>query len=351
MLMNVFGENLFCFDKNSLLEDIFSLDYPESHDSVQYFDNDYAYGRNHMNSGKQHMLLQQFMKKKIEPRGKFVDPKIVYLDPFRTFAPSVDIQKLEGPTSNKSDDSMDDQAKNNANVVEVRPSPSDYRGTASHFSGPEPLWNERGLLLDRTPKNLDDYSDRNEEERLSLKYSHTANTAPIVNKDDDYSWIGASDEGYDVDMEDVEDKKSKKRKFSDACLSEVEIPDGFKLPASKSPIMEAMSYCAINKWGIEIHECKDDSDGSPASVIFKITDFEVYYRYSSTICSKQNPTEDIGSRVKSLRRWFTNFPKKRERKDNPQFLLEVKPDVAKKVYSMIEKYKCLVNVKKRRRLK
>jgi hypothetical protein len=131
----------------------------------------------------------------------------------------------------------------------------------------------------------------------------------------------------------------------------VDLPHGFKLPASKSPIMEAMAYCAIKKWGIEILDCKDKTEDSPAIVVFKVLDFEMYYKYSCMICSKQNPTEDIGSRVKSLRRWFTNFPKKRDRKENPQFILEVKPEVAKKVYDMIEKYRCFVNVKKRRRVK
>jgi len=141
-----------------------------------------------------------------------------------------------------------------------------------------------------------------------------------------------------------------KRKHNEIECGLDELPIGFKLPASKSPIMEAMSFCAIKGWGIELQSCKDEND-TPASVVFKVTDFDKYYKYSSAICSKQNPTEDIGSRVKSLRRWFTNFPKKRDRKENPQFLLEVKADVAKKVYDMIEKYKCFVNVQKRRRMK
>jgi len=140
----------------------------------------------------------------------------------------------------------------------------------------------------------------------------------------------------------------KKRKYDD--LNEEEIPYGFKLPASKSPIMEALAYCAINKWGIEIIQCEDQNDESTAKVVFHVIDFEVYYKYSSAICSKQNPTEDIGSRVKSLRRWFVNFPKKRDRKDLTNFSLEVKSEVAKKVYEMIEKYKCEIkgNFKRRR---
>jgi len=149
--------------------------------------------------------------------------------------------------------------------------------------------------------------------------------------------------------DDKETINERKRKFEDENDFD-DIPlGGWKLPASKSPIMEAMAFCAIKRWGIEIIQCQDQTDESPAKVVFRVLDFELYYKYSCAICSKQNPTEDLGSRVKSLRRWFVNFPKKRDRRENPQFSLEVKADVAKKVYEMIEKYKCQINVKKRRR--
>jgi len=145
-----------------------------------------------------------------------------------------------------------------------------------------------------------------------------------------------------------DDGGDRKRKFQED-IEDDDIPTGFKLPASKSPIMEAMAYCAIKKWGIEIVQFSDSTEESPAKVFFRVIDFEQYYKYSCLICSKQNPTEDIGSRVKSLRRWFVNFPKKRDRRENPQFTLEVKPEVSKKVYEMIEKYKCQISVMKRRR--
>jgi len=149
--------------------------------------------------------------------------------------------------------------------------------------------------------------------------------------------------------EDKETMNERKRKLEEENDFD-DIPmGGWKLPASKSPIMEAMAFCAIKRWGIEILQCQDQTDDAPAKVVFRVLDFELYYKYSCAICSKQNPTEDLGSRVKSLRRWFVNFPKKRDRRENPNFSLEVKPDVAKKVYEMIEKYKCQINVKKRRR--
>jgi len=147
------------------------------------------------------------------------------------------------------------------------------------------------------------------------------------------------------------DDGERKRKLMDDFDDDNDVPIGFKLPASKSPIMEAMAYCAIKRWGIEIIQYSDSNDDSTAKVVFRVLDFEQYYKYSCQICSKQNPTEDIGSRVKSLRRWFVNFPKKRDRRENPQFILEVKPEVSKKVYEMVEKYKCQISVTKRRRTK
>jgi len=174
-----------------------------------------------------------------------------------------------------------------------------------------------------------------------------------INLIDNENEMSISPNLFENDIEDsfdVQGPRSRKRKF-EYDDEDLEVPEGFKLPASKSPIMEAMAYCAIKRWGIEIVETQDQTDKNPARVIFRVLDFDQYYKFSCIICSKQNPTEDVGSRVKSLRRWFTNFPKKRDRRDNPQFYLEVKSDVSKKVYDMIEKYQCLVNVKKKRRTK
>jgi hypothetical protein len=117
----------------------------------------------------------------------------------------------------------------------------------------------------------------------------------------------------------------------------------FKLPASKCPIMEATAFCAIKNWGISV------AASSPNEVVFSVTDFDQYYKISRSICSKQHPTEDIGSRVKSLRRWFSSFPKKKERKENPHFELRVKQSGAKKVHEMIEKNLRLLGIQKLRR--
>jgi len=124
--------------------------------------------------------------------------------------------------------------------------------------------------------------------------------------------------------------------------------EGFKLPASKSPIMEAMVVCALNGWGIEILKNVRATSASPAEVVFKVTDFNRYYKISRAICSKQRPTDDLGSRIKSLRRWFVNFPKKKDRCENT-FLLMVKPTIAKKVNEIIDRNSRTFGLTKRRR--
>jgi hypothetical protein len=105
----------------------------------------------------------------------------------------------------------------------------------------------------------------------------------------------------------------------------------FKLPSSKSPIMEAMVYCALQKWGIEITH----NDKASQRIVFKVTDFENYYKLSCSICSKQTPSEDIRSRMKALQRWFISFP---SRKDLHQpFNLTVKLRQFRKVREIIDK--------------
>jgi len=113
--------------------------------------------------------------------------------------------------------------------------------------------------------------------------------------------------------------------------------------------MEAMVVCALHGWGIDVVKNFKGTTSSPAEVVFKVTDFDRYYRISRTICSKQRPTDDLGSRVKSLRRWFVNFPKKKDRCENAPFLLVVKPHITKKVIEIIERNTRMLGLTKRRR--
>lgn len=119
----------------------------------------------------------------------------------------------------------------------------------------------------------------------------------------------------------------------------------FKLPASKSPIMEAMVVCGLNGWGIDIVKKGDHSNSNIPEIIFKVTDFNRYYRISRVICSKQRPTDDLGSRIKALKRWFVDFPKKKYCCNN-SFILTVKPKIVKKVLEMIDRNEIYKNLDK-----
>jgi len=105
----------------------------------------------------------------------------------------------------------------------------------------------------------------------------------------------------------------------------------FKLPSSKSPIMEALVYCAINKYGIELKELNTTIH----LIVFLVTDFNSYYRQSCSICSKQSPSEDIRARMKALQRWFVSFPAWREL-EYP-FELQVRPSHYAKMHEIITK--------------
>jgi hypothetical protein len=137
--------------------------------------------------------------------------------------------------------------------------------------------------------------------------------------------------------------------FESSGIDDDDPTGGFKLPASKSPIMEAMVVCALNGWGLDIVKNNRPTSVSPAEVVFRVTDFNRYYKISRAICSKQRPTDDLGSRIKSLRRWFVNFPKKKDRCDNNPFHLIVKPAIAKKVNEIIERNSRTLGLTKRRR--
>jgi len=269
----------------------------------------------HGNFGR---MNPQMLRMQVMRGGLFVDPTLVCNDPF--FSPK----------------------KSTYTSVFVRSMKNEKSG------GEESLGMQLGMMGESGKDGREwegdgkscgsDTASINLDKEENVEYRQVIQSPSV--KDSEYDLVKDEEVGK---IEVLEENRSLKRKIEDVEDS----PNGFKLPVSKSPIMEAMSYCAIMGWGIELEECKDD----PPTVIFKVTDFDKYYRYSSEICSKQNPTEDIGARVKSLKRWFTNFPKKKDRKDNPQFSLEVKQDVAKKVYNMVEKYRCMVNVRKIRRMK
>jgi len=94
-----------------------------------------------------------------------------------------------------------------------------------------------------------------------------------------------SDEVQDISIEDIPEEDP-----------------SFKLGTSKSPVIDALVYCALKNYGLKFKQI------SSSKIEFMLFNFPIYYQKSQEICSKARPTEDVNSRVKALQRWFHNFP-------------------------------------------
>jgi hypothetical protein len=119
-----------------------------------------------------------------------------------------------------------------------------------------------------------------------------------------------------------------------------------KLSASKSPIMEALIYCAFNGWGVEIVKQGPEGDWVPdlefgltsksGVIAFKFSDFDLLSDCLERVNSKNKPTTDPGARIKALKRWFDGIPCVRNRND--QFVATVKrTEQLSKVKDMIRR--------------
>jgi hypothetical protein len=127
-----------------------------------------------------------------------------------------------------------------------------------------------------------------------------------------------------------------------------------KLSASKSPIMEALIYCAFNSWGVEIVKQGPSGDWVPdlefglnsksGVIAFKFSDFDLLSDCLERVNSKNKPTTDPGARIKALKRWFDGIPCVRNRND--QFVATVKrTEQLSKVKDMIRR---MLKIYKRR---
>jgi hypothetical protein len=84
----------------------------------------------------------------------------------------------------------------------------------------------------------------------------------------------------------------------------VEDKPDFKIPTTRCPILESLIYCAARKWGITLFRC----DAANRKITFMVTDFDKYYSMSCAICSKERPSGDLRSRLKTLKIWFVSVP-------------------------------------------
>eukprot|EP01128_Nolandella_sp_AFSM9_P011864 TRINITY_DN876_c0_g5_i1.p1 TRINITY_DN876_c0_g5~~TRINITY_DN876_c0_g5_i1.p1 ORF type:complete len:434 (-),score=70.25 TRINITY_DN876_c0_g5_i1:31-1332(-) len=97
-----------------------------------------------------------------------------------------------------------------------------------------------------------------------------------------------------------------------------------KLGLSKSPVLEALIYCALNQWGIKF-EYRDK--GNADDISFRVLDIDFFLEQVAVINSKNRPTNDLGARVKSLRRWFDGIPKVKNQRS--EFVMTLKKERAK----------------------
>eukprot|EP01124_Arcella_intermedia_P023312 TRINITY_DN3682_c2_g1_i1.p1 TRINITY_DN3682_c2_g1~~TRINITY_DN3682_c2_g1_i1.p1 ORF type:complete len:346 (-),score=40.16 TRINITY_DN3682_c2_g1_i1:67-1104(-) len=100
-----------------------------------------------------------------------------------------------------------------------------------------------------------------------------------------------------------------------------------RLLASKSPQIEAVIYCTLNRWGAEFVD--------PENLLLKVHDFDTLWAYATKVSAKKSPTSEMNARVKSLRRWFEGIPRSGER--NNSFFLTPRTGVEKKLKAMVEK--------------
>jgi len=195
-----------------------------------------------------------------------------------------------------------------------------------------------------------DYSLPNSPNYISTDFNITPNYNTT-----DYNEINNEEEVNltETNFIGVDDETKKRRSLVNMNNEEEEEDmDDTKLPPSKTPIIDAILYCALKgEYGISI-EYRDDS-----KILFKVTDYDRFYEKQKRVCSKQNPTDDESSRIKTIQRWFKNFPTKKERSKTNQTIFffsvekSVSEDKFKKIIKIMEKLECSINVNKRRRTK
>ena len=116
-----------------------------------------------------------------------------------------------------------------------------------------------------------------------------------------------------------------------------------KLPASKTPVIDSFVYCALCCWGVHINYTAE----GPTQ--FSITNFSTYWDYSIQTCSKPTPTKEPVSRLKSLRRWFNDFPGIKKLKSVKSGKLpitfSVKDDRKQDMINMVRKITQIINTR------
>lgn len=148
--------------------------------------------------------------------------------------------------------------------------------------------------------DCDDSSYEEEEEDNGMEFFEAECKQPGIE--------GATDESS-FDMDVIPPFRSIEKQspsFPKESFSKTKKRKSFKLQSSKSPVIDALVYCALTNQGLTLIEAGN------TIVRFRMHDFPLYYKKSQGICSKAHPTDDLNSRVKALQRWFPDFPTLKE---------------------------------------
>jgi len=230
-----------------------------------------------------------------------------------------------------------------------------------------------GVGITSQPVNLTGVPYWISDQRFSpSNYSYNESTGPLLRpKTPTARRLSRSPSSEDNEMvlEESSPQESDEEKALPLMAEIVELPSDFKassfndihptllrkLSASKSPVMEALIYCAFNRWGVEIvkqgateEEWKLDTEhglGTRTGLIaFRFFDFDLLSSCLERVNAKHKPTTDPGARIKALKRWFDGIPCVRNR--NEQFIATIKKtEQASKVKEMIRR---MLRIYKRR---
>jgi len=69
-----------------------------------------------------------------------------------------------------------------------------------------------------------------------------------------------------------------------------------RLGLSKSPVLDALVYCALNHWGLQF--VNDKVPTRDERIAFIVDNFEYFLQCATSINSKNRPTNDTASRIK-----------------------------------------------------
>jgi hypothetical protein len=196
-----------------------------------------------------------------------------------------------------------DRLRSNSSPAFSRPHQFPFYPTISPIGSPKRRVSnpEKSFSYSKYSKysDCDDSSYEDEEEDNGMEFFEAEKHPGIDGNTDESS--------YDMDViPPYRSTEKQSSSFPKETYGKNKKRKSFKLQSSKSPVIDALVYCALTNQGLTLMEAGN------TIVRFRMHDFPLYYKKSQGICSKAHPTDDLNSRVKALQRWFPDFPTLKE---------------------------------------